>query len=86
MHRVLATLINVRDGGKALPVERLQERMELVRWLRGELAAVETFLVAEQQRVQAVGPPAAAAPSIASPPVAPVPVEGDVTPRASLAH
>lgn len=71
MHRVLATLINVRDGGTALPADRLRERLELVRWLRSELAAVEVFLGAEHQRVQATASPAP---------------DGRVTARAPLAR
>jgi hypothetical protein len=49
---VLATLINLRRDRSPLPAERLRERLELVQWLRGELAAVETLLVGEYDRVR----------------------------------
>lgn len=51
LHRVLATLINTREDRNPLPAERLRERLELVRWLRGELAAVETLLTTEYDKV-----------------------------------
>ena len=41
MHQVLATLTDVR--GDRSPVE-LRDRIMLVQWLRGELAAAETLL------------------------------------------
>lgn len=52
LHRVLATLINLRQDRSPLPAERLRERLELVQWLRGELAAVEALLVGEYDRVR----------------------------------
>jgi hypothetical protein len=54
---VLATLIKVRRDRSPLPVERLLERLQLVQWLRGELAAVETLLTDEYDRVRQAGTP-----------------------------
>jgi hypothetical protein len=52
LHRVLATLIRVRHDRVPLAAERLRERLELVSWLRGELAAAESLLLAEYTRAQ----------------------------------
>lgn len=52
LHRVLATLTRVRPGRVPLPAERLRERLELVQWLRHELSAVESLLVAEYRQAQ----------------------------------
>lgn len=62
LHRVLATLIKLRQDRSPLPAERLRERLELVQWLRGELAAVETLLAGEYERVQRVVPAQRSAP------------------------
>jgi hypothetical protein len=64
LHRVLATLINMRHDRSPLSPERLRERLELVQWLRGELAAVETLLGTEYDKVRrTVAPVAGAAPA-----------------------
>ena len=47
LHRIRATLTRVRRDRVRLPPERLRERLELVSWLRGELAAAEQLLLAE---------------------------------------
>ena len=52
LYRVLATLTQVRPGRVPLPAERLRERLELVQWLRQELAAVESLLVGEYRQTQ----------------------------------
>ncbi len=62
LHRVLATLINTRPDRNPLPPERLRERLELVQWLRGELAAVEALLVAEHDKARQAAPVAGGAP------------------------
>ena len=49
---MLATLIKVRRDRSPLPVDLLLERLQLVQWLRGELAAVETLLTDEYDRVR----------------------------------
>jgi hypothetical protein len=59
---VLATLIKVRRDRGPLPLDRLLERLELVRWLRGELAAVETLLTDEYDRVRRSATPVPDAP------------------------
>jgi hypothetical protein len=41
VHRVLAILTDLR---RDMPASELRDRMKLVRWLRGELADVETLL------------------------------------------
>ena len=61
---MLATLIKVRRDRNPLPVDRLLERLQLVQWLRGELAAVETLLTDEYDRVRRA---AAAVPGVAAP-------------------
>ena len=48
---MLATLIKVRQDRSPLPAEQLRERVELVQWFRGELAAVEALLASEYDRV-----------------------------------
>ena len=63
LHRVLATLINTRQDRNPMPPERLRERLELVQWLRRELAAVETLLVAEYDKVRRAAAPVAGAPN-----------------------
>jgi hypothetical protein len=47
VHQVLATLADVRGD---TPAAELIERLTLVRWLRGELAAVETLLAGAHGR------------------------------------
>jgi hypothetical protein len=67
LHRVLSTLIKVREARTPLPAERLRERLELVRWLRGELAAVEHLLAGEYDKVRRAGaavPVAGGAPTV----------------------
>jgi len=59
LHRVLATLINTREDRRPLSPERLQERLELVHWLRGELSAVETLLTTEYDKVRGGSAPMA---------------------------
>ena len=61
LHRVLATLINMRHDRSPLPPERLRERLELVQWLRSELAAVETLLGTEYDKVRRTAAPVAGA-------------------------
>jgi hypothetical protein len=56
LHRVLATLIEVRHDHTALPVDHLRERLQLVQWLRAELAAVEALVRAEYDRVRLLNP------------------------------
>jgi len=56
---VLATLIKVRRDRSPLPVDRLLERLQLVQWLRGELAAVERLLTDEYDRVRRAAAPVA---------------------------
>lgn len=64
LHRVLATLIKVRHDRSPLPAEQLRERVELVQWLRGELAAVEALLAGEYDRVsRSAGPVPGGAPA-----------------------
>jgi hypothetical protein len=63
LHRVLATLINTRQDRRPLPPERLQERLELVQWLRGELAAIETLLTTEHDKARNAAPVAGGAPT-----------------------
>jgi hypothetical protein len=58
LHRVLATLITVRQDRRPLPADRLRERVELVQWLRSELAAVEALLTGEYDRVRRAAAPA----------------------------
>jgi hypothetical protein len=77
LHRVLATLIKVRRDRSPLPADRLLERLHLVQWLRGELAAVEALLTEEYHQVRrsaAAGPGDARRPSTAAMP--PQPVDG----------
>jgi len=62
VHRVLATLTTFRQNGGPLAPERLRERLELAQWLRGELAAVETLLITEQDRVRRGAAPLAGKP------------------------
>ena len=76
---MLATLIKVRRDRSPLPVDRLLERLQLVQWLRGELAAVETLLTDEYDRVRraaasvpGAAPPSSAAGSEVPSPAAPV--------------
>lgn len=59
LHRVLATLINTREDRHPLPAEQLRERLELVQWLRGELAVVETLLTTEYDKVRGGSAPVA---------------------------
>lgn len=47
LHRVLATLTRVRQDRVPLSAERLRERLELVAWLKHELAAAEALLLTE---------------------------------------
>jgi hypothetical protein len=47
VHHVLATLTDVRGD---TPAAELIERLTLVRWLRGELGAVETLLAGAHGR------------------------------------
>ena len=47
VHQVLATLTDVRGN---TPSAELSDRLTLVRWLRGELAAVETLLTSAYGR------------------------------------
>ena len=70
---MLAILIKVRRDRSPLPVDRLLERLQLVQWLRGELAAVERLLTDEYDRVRrAAAPVPGAAPSPAAGSDAPV--------------
>lgn len=55
LHRVLATLTMVRHGRVPLGAERLRERLELVAWLRSELAAAEELLLAEYHNAKLDG-------------------------------
>jgi hypothetical protein len=72
---VLATLIKVRRDRSPLPIERLLERLQLVQWLRGELAAVESLLTDEYDRVRRAGTPV--------PGGTPSPAEGSGAPAAA---
>ena len=45
VHQVLTSLTHVRRGEPLAP-ERRRDRIELIRWLRRELAEVESLLVA----------------------------------------
>jgi hypothetical protein len=60
LHRILATLTRVRCDRIRLPPERLRERLELVSWLRRELAAAEQLLLAEYDGARRIdgSPPA----------------------------
>lgn len=71
---MLATLIKVRRDRSPLPVDRLLERLQLVQWLRGELAAVEALLTDEYDRVRRAGTPV--------PGSTPSPAEGSGAPAA----
>lgn len=68
LHRVLATLIKVRNGHALLSADVLRERLELVQWLRRELTAVETLLAGQYEHVQREGQPV---PASAAPPGTP---------------
>jgi hypothetical protein len=52
LYRVLATLTRVRHDRVPLPPERLRERLELLQWLRHELAAAESLLLAEYDQAR----------------------------------
>ena len=54
VHRILATLTRLRHDRMPLPSERLRERLEFVRWLRGELAAAETLLLGKYHQVRSL--------------------------------
>lgn len=49
VHQVLTSLTRVRRGAPPSP-EQLRDRLELVRWLRRELAEVEALLVGRTGR------------------------------------
>ena len=59
VHQVLAALTDIRPSTLSTAV--LRDRIELTRWLRGELLAVETLLAGayEGASAAAAGPPAA---------------------------
>lgn len=52
LHRVLSTLTMVRHDRVPLSVERLRDRLELVAWLKRELAATEALLLTEYRNAQ----------------------------------
>lgn len=52
LHRVLATLTMVRHDRVPLTADLLRERLELVGWLRRELAAAEELLLTEYRNVE----------------------------------
>ncbi len=52
VHKVLAVLTDVRGD---TPAAELDDRLALVRWLRGELAAVETLLTGAYGRRAGAG-------------------------------
>jgi hypothetical protein len=54
VHQVLATLTDVRGDSSAA---ELHDRIVLVRWLRGELAAVETLLTGVSSRWETTADP-----------------------------
>ena len=51
VHQVLAALTDIRPS--TLSADVLRDRIELTRWLRGELAAVETLLTGAYDRASA---------------------------------
>jgi hypothetical protein len=52
LHRVLATLTMVRHDRVPLTADRLRERLELIGWLRRELAAAEELLLTEYRNAE----------------------------------